>query len=188
MRQKNVPARRRALADAARDPAGLPGLLRLDPSAVDSRAAADGRFPLGLPRSYAARIRPVDPADPLLARVLPRAAEVAAAARHLPAAGATLLNQSVLLAGVNDTAPALAELSRRLFAFGTLPYYVHLLDPVRGAAPFDVPAASARVLLADLATRLPGYLVPRLVCEEPGRPGKTPLAFDWPADARNHAG
>ena len=93
----------------------------------------------------------------------------------LRASGATVLNQSVLLRGVNDDVETLAELSRRLYAAGTLPYYLHLLDPVQGAAHFDVDADRARALHASLRARLPGYLVPRLVREVPGEPGKTPL-------------
>jgi L-lysine 2,3-aminomutase len=83
-----------------------------------------------------------------------------------------LLNQAVLLRGVNDTADTLAELSERLFACGVLPYYLHRLDPVRGAAHFAVPAATALALQQALQARLPGYLVPRLVREIPGAPGK----------------
>jgi len=104
---------------------------------------------------------------------------VAAAGRELRNAGAILLNQAVLLRGVNDSAGALAGLSRRLFAFGALPYYLHLLDPVRGAAHFDVRDDEARRLVAELARSLPGYLVPRLVREQPGAPGKTPIGFSW---------
>lgn len=100
-------------------------------------------------------------------------AEVVGALRELRAAGATLLNQSVLLAGVNDDAQVLATLSQQLFAASVLPYYLHLLDPVNGAAHFDVPEDRARALLAELARRLPGYLVPRLVREIPGQPAKT---------------
>jgi EF-P beta-lysylation protein EpmB len=99
--------------------------------------------------------------------------------RHALAAlrdsGTVLLNQSVLLAGVNDTAEALADLSEVLFEHGVLPYYLHVLDPVRGAAHFDVPELTARRLVADLAARLPGYLVPRLVREVPGAPAKEML-------------
>lgn len=108
-------------------------------------------------------------------------ADVAVAGRWLRDAGATLLNQAVLLAGVNDSAGTLESLSRKLFASGTLPYYLHLLDPVRGAAHFDVNAETARGLHSELAARLPGYLVPRLVREEPGRPGKTPVNHGWRA-------
>jgi EF-P beta-lysylation protein EpmB len=100
---------------------------------------------------------------------------VRAALRALRDTGATLLNQSVLLAGVNDTQDALAELSAALFDAGVLPYYLHELDRVRGTAHFSVPTAQAQQLLQALAARLPGYLVPRLVREEPGRPGKTPI-------------
>jgi EF-P beta-lysylation protein EpmB len=89
--------------------------------------------------------------------------------------GTVLLNQSVLLAGVNDTVDALADLSEALFEHGVLPYYLHVLDPVRGAAHFDVPELAARRLVADLAARLPGYLVPRLVREVPGAPAKEML-------------
>lgn len=98
---------------------------------------------------------------------------VVAALDRLRDCGATLLNQSVLLRGVNDSSRVLAELSERLFEAGVLPYYLHALDPVAGAAHFDVGDARARALLAELQARLPGYLVPRLVREVPGRPSKT---------------
>ena len=103
-------------------------------------------------------------------------AEVAAACARLRASGVTLLNQSVLLAGVNDNARVLAALSRRLFDCSVLPYYLHLLDPVRGAAHFDVSETRARALMTELARTLPGYLVPRLVREIPDRPAKTVLS------------
>jgi EF-P beta-lysylation protein EpmB len=101
---------------------------------------------------------------------------VRAACRRLAAAGATLLNQSVLLAGVNDSAEALAALSEALWSARVLPYYLHLLDRVRGTAHFEVPEARARVLMAELQARLPGYLVPRLAREHPGAPAKTLIA------------
>jgi EF-P beta-lysylation protein EpmB len=87
-----------------------------------------------------------------------------------------LLNQSVLLRGVNDDADALAALSERLFACGVLPYYLHLLDRVAGAAHFDVDERAATELVAALRARLPGYLVPRLVRETPGELSKTIVA------------
>jgi len=102
-------------------------------------------------------------------------ASVHAALRRLAHAGATLLNQSVLLRGVNDNADTLVNLSRRLFECGVLPYYLHMLDHVRGTAHFDVPETRARELQRTVAARLPGYLVPRLVREVAGAPSKTPL-------------
>lgn len=102
-------------------------------------------------------------------------ASVGAACVRLREAGATLLNQSVLLRGVNDDANALVELSERLFAFGVLPYYLHQLDRVHGAAHFEVDDSRARELLGTLRARLPGYLVPKLVREVSGETGKRPL-------------
>ncbi len=105
--------------------------------------------------------------------------EIDAAVRHalqrLAEAGTTLLNQAVLLRGVNDDASVLAELSEMLFDAGVMPYYVHLLDRVRGAAHFEVDEQTAHAIQAALWRRLPGYLVPRLVREEPGASGKIPL-------------
>lgn len=95
---------------------------------------------------------------------------------RLRRAGADLLNQSVLLAGVNDSAGALVELSEALFEAGALPYYLHLLDRVQGAAHFEVPEERARRLVGEAAARLPGYLVPRLVREAPGAPAKVTVA------------
>lgn len=101
---------------------------------------------------------------------------VRAALDALRQAGHTLLNQSVLLRGVNDDVDALCDLSAKLFGAGVLPYYLHLLDRVQGAAHFDVDVETASRLHAALRARLPGYLVPRLVREEAGLPGKTPVA------------
>lgn len=92
---------------------------------------------------------------------------------ELRATSATLLNQSVLLRGVNDSVHALVNLSEALFAAGVLPYYLHLLDPVAGAAHFDVPEAEARELVNAVHARLSGYLVPKLVREVPDRAGKS---------------
>jgi L-lysine 2,3-aminomutase len=100
---------------------------------------------------------------------------VPAALDRLRTAKVPVLNQSVLLRGVNDDADTLGELSEGLFAVGALPYYLHQLDPVQGAAHFQVPDARARVLLESLRARLPGYLVPRLVREVAGDPAKRPL-------------
>ncbi|MBX3425719.1 MAG: EF-P beta-lysylation protein EpmB [Pirellulales bacterium] len=103
-------------------------------------------------------------------------AETAAALDRLRRAGVMLLNQAVLLAGVNDSVEALAELSERLVAVGVAPYYLHQLDRVQGATRFEVPETSGRELVAELARRLPGYMVPRYVREVPGAPAKLPVA------------
>ncbi len=102
---------------------------------------------------------------------------VATACARRTAAGVTLLNQAVLLRGVNDDGDALSALSQRLFDMDVLPYYLHLLDPVASAAHFDVPAERARALMREVAARLPGYLVPRLVREGAGETTKTWI--DW---------
>ncbi|WP_251976891.1 EF-P beta-lysylation protein EpmB [Salinicola avicenniae] len=102
-------------------------------------------------------------------------AAVEAACSRLQAAGATLLNQSVLLRGINDDVETLATLSERLFEAGILPYYLHVLDPVAGAAHFDVDDREARTLVQALRQRLAGFLMPRLVREIPGEASKTPL-------------
>ena len=101
--------------------------------------------------------------------------QVAQALGALKAAGTTLLNQSVLLQGVNDDAETLAALSEKLFEVGVLPYYLHLLDRVAGAAHFEVPEARASALHRSLLARLPGYLVPKLVREIAGERSKTPI-------------
>lgn len=79
----------------------------------------------------------------------------------------TLLNQSVLLAGVNDDANTLIKLSKKLFSANILPYYLHMLDPVAGAAHFSVDTEKASLLLETLKKNLPGFLVPKLVREIP---------------------
>jgi len=96
-------------------------------------------------------------------------------ARKLRQAGVNLLNQSVLLKGVNDTADALVALSERLFDAGILPYYLHQLDAVRGADHFAVEDNVARQLYHAIRCRLPGYLVPALVREKAGSPYKLPV-------------
>jgi EF-P beta-lysylation protein EpmB len=97
------------------------------------------------------------------------------AMQRLAQAGVTLLNQSVLLRDVNDDAATLVRLSRALFSAGVLPYYLHQLDRVQGATHFEVDTATACNLARELSAALPGYLVPRLVRELPGSPGKMPL-------------
>lgn len=95
---------------------------------------------------------------------------------RLQQAGCFLLNQTVLLAGINDSASALSDLSERLFNAGVMPYYLHLLDKVQGASHFDVAESRAVELIAQMRRQLPGYLVPRLVREEAGEPAKTVIA------------
>jgi EF-P beta-lysylation protein EpmB len=103
-------------------------------------------------------------------------ATVTAAVARLRARGVAVFNQAVLMRGVNDRVDVLADLSEQLFDADVVPYYLHLLDRVRGAAHFEVPLPEALRLHAGLSARLPGYLVPRLVREEAGAPAKTRLA------------
>jgi EF-P beta-lysylation protein EpmB len=99
----------------------------------------------------------------------------------------TLLNQSVLLAGVNDDAETLIALSDKLFAAGALPYYLHLLDKVQGAAHFDVCEERATLLIGEMASRLSGYLVPKLAREVVGAGSKIVMAARYKdALAVNH--
>ena len=95
---------------------------------------------------------------------------------RLRESGALLLNQTVLLRGVNDSIEPLVGLSRRLYAHGVLPYYLHLLDRVRGSAHFEVPEPQGVALIDAMARQLPGYLVPKLVREIPGADAKTVIA------------
>ncbi len=101
--------------------------------------------------------------------------EVARSLRPLRDAGVTLLNQAVLLKGINDHASAQVALSERLFAVGVLPYYLHVLDKVHGAAHFFVDDDAARQLLREMLAALPGFLVPRLTREVAGAASKIPL-------------
>lgn len=100
-------------------------------------------------------------------------AQVEQICHALKQADVCLLNQSVLLKGVNDSVSSLVDLSERLFSCGVLPYYLHLLDKVAGAAHFDMPLAEALALYRDLQQQLPGYLLPRLAREEAGKGSKT---------------
>ncbi|MGH8455987.1 MAG: EF-P beta-lysylation protein EpmB [Stenotrophobium sp.] len=102
---------------------------------------------------------------------------VAAALQRIRELDIPLLNQAVLLRNINDSADVLEQLSKRLFEFGVLPYYLHLLDRVQGAAHFEVQEEKAGMLMRELSSRLPGYLLPQLVREEPGAPAKTRVAW-----------
>ena len=104
--------------------------------------------------------------------------DVAEACALMREAGIGLLNQTVLLKAVNDSADTLVDLSERLDELGIRPYYLHVLDRVEGAAHFEVDEAQAQQLMAELQRRLPGFLVPILVREEAGRAHKTRLAAE----------
>lgn len=101
------------------------------------------------------------------------AADCADALRRLVQSGINVLNQAVLLKGVNDSVDALANLSESLINLGVIPYYIHQLDRVAGAAHFEVDPDVGRQLIAELQTRVPGYAVPRYVQEIPGEAHKT---------------
>ncbi|MEN6669197.1 EF-P beta-lysylation protein EpmB [Psychrobacter sp. B38] len=103
------------------------------------------------------------------------------------ASGITLLNQAVLLAGINDSVEVQAQLSQRLFASGVLPYYLHVLDKVAGAAHFDSDERLSVALYWSMLAALPGYLVPKLVREVPNRPFKVPVNI-YNDDENRHYG
>jgi EF-P beta-lysylation protein EpmB len=102
--------------------------------------------------------------------------EVASALGRLSGAGVSLLNQAVLLRGVNDTAEAQVALCRRLVELRVMPYYLHQLDRVEGAAHFEVAVDQGRAIIAAMRRELPGYAVPRYVQETAGAPHKIVLA------------
>ena len=101
--------------------------------------------------------------------------DCADALRQLVHSGLTVLNQAVLLRGINDNADTLAELCNRLADLGVIPYYLHQLDRVEGTTHFEVPERRGRELVDELESRLPGYAVPRYVREIPGASGKVQL-------------
>ncbi len=102
--------------------------------------------------------------------------ELAQAALKLKQAGVTVLNQGVLLRGINDSVEAQVNLSEAVFSAGILPYYMFTLDPVEGAAHFDISVEDAQKLMGKVAAELPGYLVPKLAKEIPGKASKTVFA------------
>lgn len=101
---------------------------------------------------------------------------VATALNELRLAGCQLLNQAVLLKGVNDSVASLVALSEQLSDVNVMPYYLHLLDPVKGASHFDVPDKIGIELIDEIRKKLPGYLVPRLVREQQGQASKTAIS------------
>jgi L-lysine 2,3-aminomutase len=105
--------------------------------------------------------------------------EVTTAVRKLQSLGVMVLNQSVLLRGVNDSAEDLIHLSQTLIHAGVLPYYLHLLDRVQGTSHFEVDETKAMELVTEMRARLQGYAVPKLVREIPGEPFKSQVPYDY---------
>ena len=101
--------------------------------------------------------------------------ETAKAFANLQDSGAQLLNQSVLLKGINDSLPVQTALAEALFEQGVLPYYLHLADRVQGTQHFFVDTPQAKALHQQMQATLPGYLVPRLAQEVPAQPNKVLL-------------
>ncbi|PHQ31936.1 EF-P beta-lysylation protein EpmB [Rhodopirellula bahusiensis] len=101
--------------------------------------------------------------------------ETGAALMRLVDAGIPVLNQAVLLREINDDVDVLESLCRRLIDLRVMPYYLHQLDRVRGAAHFEVDQERGRALISQLESRLPGFAVPRFVCEQAGQASKTRL-------------
>ncbi len=163
----------RRLARLATSLAGIPHLRRL---------RVHTRMPVIVPRRVddellgwlaGGRLRPVVVLHVNHPREIDAA--VCRSVSRLAGAGVALYNQAVLLAGVNDRIKTLCQLSEVLWGAGVQPYYLHLLDRVRGAAHFEVSESKARELARGMASRLPGYLVPRVVREIPGAEAKVPL-------------
>lgn len=162
------------LAAIADDLAAVPHLRRLRihtrqpvvlPSRVDDALLAWlSRFPL--PTSVVLHVNHANEID----------AALMAACAALRRTGVHLLNQAVLLRGVNDSVADQTALSVALFDAGVVPYYLHLLDRVRGAAHFHVPEEAATTIMMQMRDRLPGYLVPRLAREDAGAGAKTVIA------------
>jgi EF-P beta-lysylation protein EpmB len=101
--------------------------------------------------------------------------DCANALQKLVEAPLTVLNQAVLLRGINDSVKAQCDLSLKLIELGVMPYYLHQLDRVAGAAHFEVPIETGRAIVQEMRRRLPGYAVPRYVQEIPGEAHKTVL-------------
>ena len=100
---------------------------------------------------------------------------VSLAIKRLQEFGILVLNQSVLLKGINDSVKTLIHLSERLVENNVVPYYLHMLDPIAGGAHYDVPIKQAQELINDMQDRVSGYLIPKLVKEEIGTASKTPI-------------
>ena len=140
------------------------------------------RLPIVLPDRVTPRLLTILSTTRLAASVVVHAnhpqeltADCAKAITQLSRSRFAMLNQSVLLRGVNDAADVLIELSERLFDLGVMPYYLHQLDRVAGAAHFEVPEAEGIAIVEEMRKRLPGYLVPRYVRETAGEPSKSAI-------------
>ena len=95
------------------------------------------------------------------------------AVERLTKVGVKVLNQAVLLKGINDSSQQLIDLSEKLFDIGIMPYYLHMLDPVQGASHFDISKHRAVEIFRQLQAELPGFLVPKLVQERAGETSKS---------------
>lgn len=144
------------------------------------RLRIHSRLPIVIPQRITSQLLDTIEASPLKVVVVIHCnhpneldEQVAHFLHELHLAGSSLLNQSVLLAGINDSADTLISLSERLFDIGVLPYYLHMLDKVFGATHFDVPYDTARDLYQQMSEALPGYLVPKLVTDQPGTLSKS---------------
>ena len=159
----------------------LSGLLRmLEPIPSLRRVRIHTRFPIMIPERVDRELLELLATTSLQTIVVVHAnhaheidSGVAGALQALKRNVDQVLNQSVLLRGVNDRSDTLVALSKRLFECGALPYYLHMLDPVAGAAHFAVAESVALALMRELRAKLPGYLVPRLVREIPREPSKS---------------
>jgi EF-P beta-lysylation protein EpmB len=158
--------------------AGLIGQLQQIPHL--KRLRVHTRLPIMIPQRVTSRLVEILSGSRLQAIVVIHANHanemddsVDDAIKKLWSAGVTLLNQTVLLRGINDNANALIQLSRRLLDSRVMPYYLHQLDPVVGAAHFEVPKQRGVELIEAMRAELPGYAVPRYVKELAGEPNKT---------------
>lgn len=150
-----------------------------------SRVRIHTRLPVVIPRRVTRKLLSILKActlDTVLVLHFNHAAEIddetVAATRGLNQSVGALLNQSVLLNGVNDCVATLVQLSEKLFSAGVLPYYLHMPDKVAGTAHYDVPLERALQLFREIQDQLPGYLVPRLAREVPGAQSKELLFTD----------
>jgi EF-P beta-lysylation protein EpmB len=152
----------------------------LKPIAHVKRLRVHTRLPIMIPQRITQRLKEILTDHPFQSIVVIHCNHanelddsVKRAIEKLSSAGVTMLNQTVLLRGVNDRAEALIELSRRLLDLRVMPYYLHQLDPVVGTAHFEVPKTEGLKLIEQMRAALPGYAVPRYVKELAGQPSKT---------------